>query len=125
MTANFYAAWIGIALGFISGAIIGLFFYKDQWMGGYNSWQRRLVRLGHISFFGIAFINFMYVISNSYLKIEEQFPIISILLIIASITMPLVCFLSAYKMNFRQLFFIPATSLITGSLLYIYEILFY
>jgi len=124
MTANFYAAWIGIALGFISGAIIGLFFHKEEWMGGYNSWERRIVRLGHISFFGLAFINFMYALSNTYLKIEEQFPIISILLIIAAISMPSVCFLSAYKKNFRNLFFIPTTSLIVGSLLYIYEILF-
>jgi hypothetical protein len=50
---NFYAAWIGILLGFIAGAVLGLFFHDENWMGGYSSWRRRMSRLGHISFFAL------------------------------------------------------------------------
>ena len=50
---NFYAAWIGILLGFVAGVVLGFFFHREDWLGGYHSWRRRMVRLGHISFFGI------------------------------------------------------------------------
>ena len=53
---NLWAAWIGIALGLASGTIQGLFFAREDWLGGYGSWPRRMLRLGHISFFGIAFL---------------------------------------------------------------------
>lgn len=115
---NFYAAWIGIFLGFIAGAVVGLFFHDENWMGGYTSWRRRMLRLGHISFFGIAFINLMYSLSVSFfnIKINTQYP--SYLFIAGAITMPLICFLSAYKKSFRHLFFIPVLCLITGTLIF-------
>ena len=28
------AIWIGMLLGVVSGAIIGLFFHREDWMGG-------------------------------------------------------------------------------------------
>src|SRR4051812_205671 len=49
---NIAAAWIGILCGVLGGAVVGLFFHRDEWLGGYGSWRRRLARLGHISFFG-------------------------------------------------------------------------
>ena len=27
---NFYAAWIGILLGFVAGAVLGLFFHREN-----------------------------------------------------------------------------------------------
>ena len=111
---NFYAAWIGIALGFVAGAIIGIFFHDDYWAGGYVSWQRRMIRLGHISFFGLAFINLSYAFSVKIYNINFGDQLISYLFIIGAVSMPVVCFLSAYKKNFRHLFFIPVTSLISG-----------
>src|SRR5206468_12363049 len=51
---NLLAAWSGILLGFISGLVFGLFFHREGWLGGYSSFKRRLYRLGHISFFGLA-----------------------------------------------------------------------
>ena len=111
---NFYAAWIGIALGFVAGAIIGIFFHDDYWAGGYVSWQRRMIRLGHISFFGLAFINLSYAFSVKLYNINFGDQLISYLFIIGAVSMPTVCFLSAYKKNFRHLFFIPVVSLISG-----------
>lgn len=111
---NFYVAWIGIALGFVAGAIIGIFFHDDYWAGGYVSWQRRMIRLGHISFFGLAFINLSYAFSVKLYDIDFGDHIISYLFVIGAISMPLVCFLSAYKKPFRHLFFIPVVSLIAG-----------
>ena len=52
--------WIGMLLGVVSGAIIGVYFTREDWMGGYGSHRRRLTRLGHISFFGLGFVNFFF-----------------------------------------------------------------
>ncbi len=116
---NFWAAWIGIIGGFVSGAIIGLFFHKDDWLGGYGTWQRRMVRLGHISFFGLGFINLLYAVGVFLTHIENQAS--SVLLIIGAMTMPLICFLSAWKKPFRNLFFIPVISLLAGTVLFLIQ----
>ena len=116
---NLYAAWIGIILGFLAGAIQGLFFHKEDWAGGYGSWSRRLMRLGHISFFGIAFINFAYAVSMCLFEIQNQSVLPSRLFIIGAITMPLICYLSAYKKSFRHLFFIPVLSLMAGAVIFL------
>lgn len=111
---NLYAAWIGMLLGGILGAVLGLFFHKEEWLGGYGSWQRRMMRLGHISFFGIAFINIAFTFTVKNLNIEQEITIPSTLFIIGAIGMPLICYLSALKKMFRHLFFIPALSIISG-----------
>ena len=115
---NFYAAWVGIFLGFIAGAVIGTFFHDENWMGGYSSWRRRMVRLGHISFFGIAFINLTYSVSLTVFNIKVTTPYPSYLFIAGAITMPLICFLSAYKKMFRYLFFIPVLCLGMGTFIF-------
>jgi len=121
---NFYAAWIGILMGFLAGALEGLFFHSEQWRGGYSSWPRRMVRLGHISFLGIGFINLGYSFSISYLNITNPSHIPSILFLTGAVSMPAVCYLSACKKAFRHLFFIPAGSLIIGAGAFIFLELF-
>ncbi len=121
---NLYAAWIGILLGTIAGAIQGMFFHKEDWLGSYSSWKRRMVRLGHISLFGIAFINLTFVFTVSYLSTNESILLPSRLFIIGAITMPLICYLSAFKKFFRHLFFIPVLSVLIGSIIFIFGALF-
>ena len=99
---NLHVAWIMMVVGALVGALSGLFFHKQEWFGGYASWQRRMMRLGHISLFGIAFINVAFVFTVSYLRVDSNILLPSRLLIIGSITMPIVCFLSAYKKFFRH-----------------------
>ncbi|UCD19257.1 MAG: hypothetical protein JSU64_07520 [candidate division WOR-3 bacterium] len=118
-TVNLFAAWIGMLIGAVVGAFSGLFFHRQEWFGGYDSWQRRMLRLGHISFFGIAFINFAFVFTIVYLGISKPLFLPSVLLIVGAITMPLICFLSAYKMIFRHLFFIPVVSIIVAMFVFL------
>lgn len=111
---NLYAAWIGMLLGGVFGAIPGLFFHKELWLGGYGSWKRRMMRLGHISFFGIAFINIAFVLTARILDVEKDVSIPSTLLLVGAIGMPLISYLSAFNKVFRHLFFIPALSVIAS-----------
>ena len=117
---NLYGAWIGMLLGGGFGAVQGLFFHKEEWLGGYGSWKRRMTRLGHISFFGIAFINFAFVGTAFILGIEQEVFIPSVLFVIGAIGMPLICYLSAFKKFFRNFFFIPALSVIAGVIILLY-----
>ena len=114
---NITAAWIGFLLGGISGAIPGLFFYRFDWLGGYTSWPRRLIRLAHISFFGIGFLNLGMGLTCRVLDIEAGSA--SVLMMSGAVTMPLLCYLSAFRPVFRHLFFIPAGSVILAIILFI------
>ncbi len=51
IVSNMFAiAWIGMLLGVLSGALTGLFFHREDWMGGYNSFLKRLPSLlDHLS----------------------------------------------------------------------------
>ena len=114
-TTNFYAAWLAILLGLITGTVQGLFFHDENWLGGYGSWKRRMLRLGHISFFGLAFLDLAFVMSASYLKLTGQDIVwTGRLMLVGLVTMPLVCYLSAIKKDFRHLFFVPVLSLLAG-----------
>ncbi len=109
------AAWIGFLGGVISGAIIGLFFSKKEFMGGYNSWRRRLVRLGHISFFGLGFVNALFAFTQLQIHLPEALAMrAAIGFLIGAIAMPLVCFLAAWNVPLRHLFFIPVAGVSTG-----------
>lgn len=121
---NFYAAWVSIFLGLLSGTVQGLFFHKEEWLGGYGSWRRRMLRLGHISFFGLAFLDLAFLDSINYLKLSPQdFTWSSRLILIGMVSMPSVCYLSALKTEFRHLFFIPVVSLLFAVGIFLFEAL--
>ena len=115
---NLWAAWIGILLGMASGMIQGLFFHREDWLGGYQAWPRRLMRLGHISFFGIAFLNLAYADTVWLLGPGSHVPQASMLLVAGAVLMPLVCYLAAWKKPFRHLFPLPVLSLLGAALLF-------
>lgn len=113
--ANLLAGWLGIFCGLISGAVSGLFFHQEDWLGGYNSYSRRLHRLGHVSFFGLGFLNLAFVSTSANLRLESGRLIVSSFCLIAgAVTMPIVCFLSAWRKPFRHLFPIPVATTFIG-----------
>ncbi|QNN22285.1 hypothetical protein HED60_08375 [Planctomycetales bacterium ZRK34] len=118
---NLIAAWAGLLAGMGAGAVVGIFFGSEDFAGGYGSWPRRLMRLGHISFFGLAVVNFMYYFTTVALpgplsRYEGQLPgqLPGVLLIAGAILMPTVCYLSAWRAGVRHAFFLPVGCLITG-----------
>ena len=114
--ANIIAAWIAILVGFFAGVVPGLFFHDEEWMGGYSSWPRRLMRLGHVSFFGIAFVNLAFAFTVSHLNLSgDLVKTSSLLFIVAQIAMPTICYGASVKKVLRNLFFIPVLSLIIGA----------
>jgi hypothetical protein len=112
---HLFAAWAGFLCGVLSGAVVGWFFHQEGWLGGYGSYSRRLIRLGHISFFGIGFLNALFAFTASVVHTPDLIAhIASIGLIIGAITMPLCCFATAWQKQLRFLFPVPGASLLVG-----------
>jgi hypothetical protein len=112
---NLMVGWTSLVAGAISGALIGLYFADDRWLGGYSSFRRRMLRLGHIAFFGLGFVNILFRLSVTAAPIAPSWQgIASMSLAVAAMTMSPCCFLTAWRRPFRHLFFIPVFSGITG-----------
>jgi hypothetical protein len=115
---NLVFAWLWLLAGFLSGMIMGMFFQKENWLGGYTSAPRRMLRLGHISFFGLAGVNLMF-----YLTVRSSglagplVDLASSALIVGGLAMPLCCALMARSARFQFLFGVPVISLLTGAAL--------
>ena len=97
---------------FVTGAILGLFFYRDDFLGGYASFRRRILRLGHIALAALGMINVLYSLAPLASAPSTQKLVASVGFIIGGVAMPAVCFLTAWRVGFRYLFFIPVTALI-------------
>ena len=108
---NWYAGWALILTAFLTGAAIGLFFHRESFWGGYASFRRRIVRLGHIACAALGMMNVVYSLSPWPRPGDWLTSYSNCLLIMGGISMPVVCFLSGWRIGFRHLFFIPVLSL--------------
>lgn len=109
------AGWVSMLAGALSGAVIGLFFHRNDWAGGYGAFRRRLLRLGHIAFFGIGILNVLFGLTEQVMVWPEAYEkLASTGLLIALIAMPVCCFLAAWRPVFRHLFPIPVMAVFTG-----------
>lgn len=121
---NLLMAWLWVLAGFTTGAVLGLKFHREDWLGGYASYKRRMFRLGHISFFGLAMINLMfYFVAQAFAPARPGVTIASWGFLIGALTMPLACLLMAQSVRWRNFFVIPVGSLLTGATLTLWEIL--
>jgi hypothetical protein len=111
VTLNLIVGWTGMAAGAVSGAIVGLFFHDEQWMGGYGSFRRRMARLGHISFFGMGMLNVLFALSVAGVPAPNPYAAAaSLAFVVAAVTMPICCFLTAWRKPWRHLFPVPVVA---------------
>jgi len=123
MMLNLHAAWLGFVAGAVAGACSGLFFHAEDWLEGYASWRRRMIRLAHVAFFGIGLLNLSFALTARSLGWESGLEMPSVLLVVGAVTMPTVCYLAAYRTPFRHLFFIPVCSLLIALVLVSWRLL--
>lgn len=114
MNLNLAVGWISILVGLVIGSGIGMFFHVDTWLGGYGSWPRRMIRLGHISCIGTGLLNIGFALTMAHLSELDELPVASLLLMLSTVAMPGVCFLSAWRKPLRHAFFIPVGCMIGG-----------
>jgi hypothetical protein len=109
------AGWLAMLGGVVSGMVMGLRFHREDWLGGYGSFARRLLRLGHISFFGLGLINLLFSFSVRAAPLPTPLgEFAAVALVLGAVTMPLTCFLTAWEARCRELFPIPVTCVLLG-----------
>lgn len=111
---NAISAWVCIAAGVLAGSASGLLFHRETWLGGYGSWRRRLIRLAHISFFGIGLLNLAYALTIHALHWPSPPVSVSGTLAAAGILMPATCYLAAWRSRLRHLFVVPVGCVLIG-----------
>jgi hypothetical protein len=123
---NLFAGWASILLGFVAGAVPGLSFWREDWLGGYGSWRRRMVRLAHIAFFGLGFINLAFAFNfapREAAALTGALHLAAVLLVAGNVTMPAVCYLAAWRQPFRHLFAVPVLCEVVGVALVLLDLL--
>lgn len=116
-TWNLVVGWSSMAAGVMSGAWIGLSFDKEDWLGGYSSFPRRMLRLGHIACFGIGILNVLFALTVQAMPLPPGLRLIgSIGFTAAALTMAPCCFLTAWRAQFQRLFPVPVLSAFIGVL---------
>jgi hypothetical protein len=112
---NLLVAWLWLLLAFVSGLGMGLFFHREDWLGGYASFKRRLYRLAHISFFGLGVVNLGFYLTVHALGVAgSSLNAASWAFVIGAISMPVCCVIMAHFPRARMLFAIPVLSLLLG-----------
>ncbi|ADE53889.1 hypothetical protein [Coraliomargarita akajimensis] len=108
---NLKAGWIGFIVGVLSGVWMGLKFHDENWLGGYGSHPRRMVRLGHIACFGMGLLNILFAFSLRAQPVDAVWAsIASYCWLVALVSMPLICWLVAWRKPLRHLFPLPVVS---------------
>ena len=107
--------WLWVLAGLLTGLLLGLRFQREDWLGGYASWRRRMIRLGHISFLGLGFLNILFALSADHVHLGRPwFAVASAALVAGGLTMPLCCGLMAWRRNAQPLFAVPVVNLLLG-----------
>jgi hypothetical protein len=113
---NLMLAWLWIGMGILSGCLLGLGFHRENWLGGYASFRRRLYRLGHISFFGLALLNLAFYFTMRGVPLD---PLTSLVaswgFALGAVTMPVCCLIMAHRPALHALFAVPVLSLALGT----------
>lgn len=109
--------WWLMAAGFITGAVFGILAQNENWLGGYASRTRRLVRLGHIALIALGALNIAWPLTTTAREVSPSGPIIAGCFALGGLTMGPTCFLTSWRWACRVLFVVPSTALIIGALL--------
>jgi len=116
--------WACVLAGFLAGMLLGLRFHEEGWLGGYSSFPRRMLRLGHVALVALGLLN---VVAARSLEVshlgDTARHVASLALIVGALTMPATCALVAWMPRARHAFAVPITALLlsvslllTGSL---------
>ena len=118
---NIIFGWGWMIFGFILGMIVGLKFDKSDWLGGYISWERRMIRLSHVAFIMLSAINILYGHELPNTHLTETWQIIgSVLAIVGAVGIPVIVMIAAFYKKILFWLSIPVVSItIAGIIIFI------
>ena len=115
--ANWVAGWLLVLAAFVSGAVLGIGWHREEFLGGYASVRRRVVRLGHIAFAALGLMNVIFSLSPLPTPGTAVARYASACFIAGGVLMPSVCFLTGWRAGWRHLFVVPVLSLVAAVML--------
>jgi hypothetical protein len=107
-------AWVGFCAGAASGLVMGLWAFDGPvavpaWVGEYGGTSRRLMRLGHIAFFGIGILNLLLVRELPALRLGQGAKAAAATgMNVANIFLPSILFAAALLPPLKYLLGVPA-----------------
>lgn len=114
--ANWFFGWSLLLAAFVVGIPLGLRFHREDFWGGYTSFRRRVVRLGHVALAALGMVNVLFAMSPWPVAGRWTSGTASVAFMVGGAAMPAVCFLTGWRAGFRKLFFVPVTALIVAVL---------
>jgi hypothetical protein len=111
---NLRAGWTLILIGFLAGAVLGLGFHRGEFLGGYSSWRRRLLRLGHVALVALGALNVLFALTPCPDPGSTASALAGTALLVGAVAMPTTCGLAAWKPAFRHAFFVPVLALLVA-----------
>lgn len=110
--------WAWITFGFVTGAVLGMFFHHEDWLGGYSSFPRRLLRLGHIAMVALGVLNVLFSHTTPGIVLSPStMTAASWGMIVGAVAMPTCCVLVAWRKGLHLVFAVPVVSLICAGVL--------
>lgn len=105
-----------MAAGALLGMVFGLRAESRDWAGGYGSFRRQSMRLGHIAAFALGIINVLYGSMSTGLSTLPGWvaTVGSVAMICGGLLMPAVCLAAAWRPPFKHLFPVPATCVLAA-----------
>ena len=111
---NWVAGWTLVLLAFVSGSLLGIGWHRDDFLGGYGSFRRRVVRLGHVACAALGLMNVVFSLSQLPTPGTTAARLASACFVAGGVLMPAVCFLTGWRAACRHLFFLPVLSLVAA-----------
>ena len=110
--------WISVLAGVALGLYMGQKFQREDWLGGYGSFPRRMVRLAHVALAAIGILKIQFAQSVPRLHLNALLETTaSLALMAAAVLMPACCLWIASRQRHFEIFAAPVTCLATGLIL--------
>ena len=123
---NIVFGWLWMNMGFITGLLMGLKAEQfglnlkqvgPEWLEGYSSVPRRLIRLGHVAFIMLPVLNILFGQFIDATPLTPQWKQIgSYAMIFGGVGVPVLCFAAAFYRPVKVLLGLPATAVLVGNL---------
>ncbi|MBI4166990.1 MAG: hypothetical protein HY508_14790 [Acidobacteria bacterium] len=115
---NEICGWFFVLGGLVMGLVMGLKFQREEWLGGYGAFPRRMVRLAHVALVALGMMNIQYAQSAARTHLDPRFAnLASWSFLAAAILMPACCLWMAARRSHFEIFAAPIVCLATGLVL--------
>jgi hypothetical protein len=107
--------WISVAASLVMGLVMGVKFQREDWLGGYNAFPRRMVRLAHVALAALGTLNILFAQSLERLDLAPALlRVAAFAFATAAVLMPACCLYLAARRRYFGIFALPVLSLALG-----------